>query len=83
MNAHEERFNRTIQEEYIDYHVSELINTDSFNDKLMDYLIWFNTERPHWSLGLKSPIQFLIEKDPNLCNMYWHDTHTCQNSISR
>lgn len=78
MNAHDERFNRTIQEEFIDYHTSELLNLKQFNDKLMDYLIWFNSERPHWSLGLKSPIQFLIEKDPNLCKMYWHDTVSCR-----
>jgi transposase InsO family protein len=73
-NAHEERFNRTIQEEFIDYHESELLNPAAFNDKLIDYLIWFNGERPHWSLGLKSPIQFLTEQNPNLCKMYWHDT---------
>jgi len=74
MNAHEERFNRTIQEEFIDYHESELLDPARFNDKLIDYLIWFNGERPHWSLGLKSPIQFLTAQNPNLCKMYWHDT---------
>jgi len=55
--AHIERYNRTIQEEYIDYHVFELINLQRFNQ------IWYNTERPHWSLGLKSPLQFVFEKD--------------------
>jgi len=61
--AHIERYNRTIQEEYIDYHVFELINLQRFNQGLIDYLIWYNTERPHWSLGLKSPLQFVFEKD--------------------
>ena len=74
MNAHEERFNRTIQEEFIDYHDYELLNPEVFNEKLMDYLIWYNGERPHWSLKLKSPIQFLTQFNPQLCNMYWRDT---------
>lgn len=74
MNAHCERFNRTIQEEYIDYHESELLNPALFNQKLADWLIWYNAERPHWSLNLKSPIQFLIEQNPKECQMWWADT---------
>jgi hypothetical protein len=45
---------------------------DAFNDKLLDYLIWFNESRPHYALGLRSPMQFLAEE--HLCNMYWQDT---------
>lgn len=74
MNPHEERFNRTIQEEFVDYHEPELLEPAVFNEKLIDYLTWYNTERPHWSLDLKSPIQFLIETNPQLCKMYWRDT---------
>jgi len=57
MNDHCERFNRTLQEEFIDYHESELLNPDVFNRKLIEWLLWYNGERPHWSLNLKSPIQ--------------------------
>jgi len=64
MNTHTERFNRTIQEEFIDYHVSALKEPKKFNLKLMNYLIWYNTKRPHWALGLKSPIQFLLTNHP-------------------
>ncbi|MDP3956701.1 MAG: integrase core domain-containing protein [bacterium] len=61
MNAHVERFNRTIQEEFIDYHVSLLKEPDEFNRKLMDYLIFYNTERVHYAFGNKlSPIQFML-----------------------
>lgn len=31
------------------------------NQKLAEYLIWYNTARPHKSLGLKSPLQYLVE----------------------
>jgi len=64
MNTHTERFNRTIQEEFIDYHISTLKEPKKFNLKLMNYLIWYNTKRPHWALGLKSPIQFLLTNHP-------------------
>jgi len=75
MNAHCERFNRTIQEEYIDYRASEIIDLKKFNSNLMNYLIWYNTERPHWSLKLKSPVQFILEnKVIHLSKSGWFDT---------
>jgi transposase InsO family protein len=74
-NGHIERYNRTIQEEYVDYHASELNNLELFNSNLMDYLIWYNTERPHWSLNLKSPIQFLLSQDIHLSKSGWPDTN--------
>lgn len=39
MNAHCERFNRTIQEEFVDYHAGLLINPSSFNQKLIPWLV--------------------------------------------
>jgi transposase InsO family protein len=36
MNAHMERFNRTIQEEFIDWHSGLLLDLDRFNTALMD-----------------------------------------------
>lgn len=74
MNAHAERFNRTIQEEFVDYHANSLLDPSSFNIKLMEYLIWYNQERPHWSLKLKSPLQFLVENSPPQSRMYWPNT---------
>ncbi len=73
MNAHDERFNRTIQEEFVDYHQAELLNPDAFNRKLIEWLLWYNGERPHWALDLKSPIQFLTEQNPEECKMWWRD----------
>jgi transposase InsO family protein len=74
MNAHCERFNRTLQEEYIDYHQYDLLESEKFNAKLADYLFWYNAKRPHYALKQKSPIDFLSQNRDNYyqkCNMYW------------
>ena len=61
MNVHVERFNRTIQDEFIDYHISDLLYPELFNTKLIDYLIFYNTERVHYAFQNKlSPVQFMI-----------------------
>ncbi len=76
MNPFIERFNRTLQEEFINYRKHEwAYRLNKFNRNLMDYLLWYNTKRPHWSLGLKSPMQFIISKYlPEKSNMLWTDT---------
>lgn len=57
-----ERYNRTIQEEFIDNNLDIIDDKILFNQKLAEYLIWYNVKRPHKSLGLKSPLNYLIEK---------------------
>jgi transposase InsO family protein len=74
MNAHCERFNRSIQEEYVDYHAGALLNPTAFNAGLMKYLLWFNTERPHWGLNLQTPIQFIQANFPKECRMWLTNT---------
>ncbi len=76
MNAHNERFNRTLQEQFVDYY-DDLLFTDIklFNHKMGDWLIEYNTNIPHHSLGLKSPIQYLIQNNPQ-CHMLWTNTST-------
>ena len=45
-------------------HIHSLaVNPQKFNQDLIDYLLWYNTERPHWSLELKSPLQYLFSQD--------------------
>jgi transposase InsO family protein len=52
MNAHVERFNRTIQDELVDYHEDLLFgDLNVFNDKLFDWLYRYNAQRPHHRLG--------------------------------
>ena len=76
MNSHVERFNRTVSESFIQYHRGLLsTDLDAFNKELVDWLIWYNTRRPHWSLGLKSPMQYIVstlsEKESH---MLWTST---------
>jgi putative transposase len=71
MNAYIERFNRTIQEEFINKNLSQIrYDMAIFNQKLMDYLIWYNTKRPYWSLNLISPVKYLIN-NCGFFNMCW------------
>ena len=84
MNAHCERFNRTIQEEFVDYHAHALLEPAKFNVILMEYLVWFNTERPHYALELQSPLQFLLQwaSTQEKCNYRWTDTSAFTKSLT-
>lgn len=66
MNAHAERFNRTAQEEFLDY-LEDLLwgdeaNLAALNRKLAEWLLWFNGERPHEALGQQTPIVALARE---------------------
>mgnify|MGYP001564976085 FL=1 len=74
MNSHDERFNRSLQEEYLDYHESELLDPITFNIGLMKHLLWHNTERPHFGINLKTPVEFITNNNPADCNMYLTNT---------
>lgn len=63
INAFIERYNRTLQEEFIDNHLDIIHDKPLFHKALADYLIFYNTQRPHHSLGLKAPLQFLISNN--------------------
>lgn len=71
INGCVERSNRVLQESFV-YHQEETayaLGIQEFNKRLMDYLIWFNTQRPHESLGDVSPINFVLQYHPE-CHMY-------------
>ncbi|WP_423906522.1 hypothetical protein [Candidatus Spongiihabitans sp.] len=56
MNPCAEHFNRTIQEQFVDYHEDQLFHDlASFNRKLANWLLDCNTVLHHHSLGLQSP----------------------------
>jgi transposase InsO family protein len=63
-NGHVERFNRTIQEEFVDWNEILLEDPEVFNDKLVDWLLWYNTKRYHWGLNLDTPINYLLTNYP-------------------
>ena len=82
MNAKIERYNRTVQEEFVDWHLDDLsLDIHTLNYKLMDWLTWYNTKRPHWSLNLKSPMHYLLEVlqlTSTESRMWWTDTGACR-----
>ena len=75
MNSYIERFNRTLKEEFVNESYDDLIfDIDEFNRKLMEYLIFYNTERPHTSLNYKSPLRYIIDEF-GFSNMLWTYTN--------
>jgi putative transposase len=62
INAYIERYNRTIQEEFIDNHLDLIHDKALFHQKLADYLIFYNTQRIHKGLQNKTPVDYLIEQ---------------------
>ena len=71
-NSEIERFNRTLSDAFIKRNRHLLAyDIDTFNDKLMEWLLWYNTRRPHWSLGLVSPLRYicnqLTESESQMC----------------
>ncbi len=66
-NAVDERFNRTIQEEFMEtdeYFEPLLTQTNLFkaNERLTEWLIFYNFERPYQTLKYMSPIEYYYYK---------------------
>ena len=76
MNAEIERFNRTLSEAFISRNRYLLAyNLPEFNRRMMDWLIWYNTRRPHWSIGLISPLRYICNQvSAEQSHMLWTST---------
>jgi len=76
MQSEVERFNRTLSEAFISRNRCLLAyDLEEFNKKLMDWLLWYNTRRPHWSIGLISPLRYICNKlTPEKSQMLWTST---------
>lgn len=70
-----ERFNRTLQEEFIQLGNFNF-NPDIFNRDLTEWLIEYNFHRPHQSLDYLSPIEF-TQKYSRVSEMYSSSTNSC------
>ncbi|MEK7201730.1 MAG: integrase core domain-containing protein, partial [Patescibacteria group bacterium] len=73
MNAHVERFNRTLDEEFLQGNRA-LLRDDvkAFNNKLVDWLLWYNGERPHHALGQVSPFRAMMRSlSREECQRWW------------
>ena len=74
MNAYVERFNRTLREEFLNVNGILIKEKDDFDKRLIDWLVYYNSKRPHFSLHLKAPLQYILinYKMANMCL-----TNTC------
>jgi len=67
-NAMNERFNRTMSEEFIQLG-NRYVDPHRFNERLTEWLVEYNFRRAHQALGYLSPINF-IQKHEKLLPMY-------------
>jgi transposase InsO family protein/transposase-like protein len=73
-NPDNERFNRTLQEEFIEMG-NMTDDTKLFNQKLTEWLIHYNFQRPHQTLDYMPPINFTY-KYHNVLPMYPSSTYS-------
>lgn len=73
INGVVERFNRTLREDFLNLNLHLVSRPKLFHDKLVDYLLFFNTKRPHQTLGQQSPLGYAL-KEGYLSQMYWTST---------
>jgi len=57
-NAHIERFNRTIKEQFVYRNEDCIQDTKQANERIKDYLFWYNTKRHHKALNYQTPLNF-------------------------
>ena len=79
INGCVERYQRSLQEEFLDHHLELIYEPKLLNDKLIEYLIFYNCQRAHQTLGLKSPIDYLLSNG-YLSKMYVTSTYTLTTS---
>jgi transposase InsO family protein len=65
LNGHVERAQRTHTEEFYDLYMGEL-DLKSVNHALLEWEHFYNTVRPHHSLDLLSPAEYLYKHHPGL-----------------
>lgn len=58
-NAVLERFNRTIQEEFVDLTDVGLEEINPFNERLTEWLVEYNSIRPHQALDYLTPLEYI------------------------
>lgn len=77
-NAVLERFNRTIQEEFVAMIDIGLENIPEFNTRLLDWLIEYNSIRPHQALDYLTPLEYIDNYlNTKVLPMSSSHTHSC------
>lgn len=59
-NAHVERFNRTLRSQFLNHYDDTIDDIQSLNRSLSDYLLWYNTRKPHRGLGNLTPMEYYV-----------------------
>ena len=59
-NAHIERFNRTIQDECLGRTITHTQNTKKLQNKINNYIEFYNTQRVHLGLELQTPVSIQV-----------------------
>lgn len=83
MNAHCERYNRTIREWILNNNRYKLINLEEANEMIRNFLKFYNCNRVHYAFGNKlTPLQKLIQYDrlklkTKNCKIGWTYTNFC------
>ena len=62
INGVVERFNRTLNEQFILPNLHIIHSNKEFSTKLADFLIFYNYQRPHQALNNMTPLQYLYQK---------------------
>ncbi len=74
IDAFIERYNRTVQEEFIDFNLDSIHDHHAFGELLTEWNVYYNTKRRHHSLRLRSPLEAFVE-DTGMSHMCV--TYTC------
>jgi len=69
-NALLERFNRTVQEEWLALCEQGLDDLQVANNLLTEWIIFYNTKRPHQALDFKTPLKYAEDTFFKLLPMY-------------
>ncbi len=78
MNATCERFNRTLREQFIEFNELLLFeDLNLFNQRMAEYLVLYNSKRPHKSLELMTPVDYIL-RESKIDNMWWTHTPPCK-----
>ncbi|VEB08387.1 integrase [Klebsiella pneumoniae] len=55
------RFNRTLREQFIEFNELLLFeDLNLFNQRMAEYLVLYNSKRPHKSLELMTPVDYIF-----------------------
>ena len=64
-----EKFNHTVQREWLDFSVIGLDDIAEANSDLTEWLVKYNSIRPHQALDYKTPLEYVYENFPQLVHM--------------